>query len=202
MCANKRLDEITRKNEIMDAAINIISKKGLEKTTMEDIIAGTTLSKGGVYHYYRNVIDIFKDIMIFGIEYRNKIIKNHLDECKKGYEKQFVAKQMVDKMLDDNPYMPLYVELLRNKKRNPELIKLMFELQEKTKERIKDVFDSSFFNSINISNFQFLTDFMNSIIMSADLLDARESFKENRALLEKMVLLILENRKENNDENL
>ena len=169
---------------------------------MEDIIAGTTLSKGGVYHYYRNVIDIFKDIMIFGIEYRNEIIKNHLNECKKGYEKQFVARQMVDKMLDDNPYMPLYVELLRNKKRNPELIKLMFELQEKTKERIKDVFDSSFFNSVNISNFQFLTDFMNSIIMSADLLDARESFKENRVLLEQMILLILENRKENSDESL
>lgn len=55
---------------------------------------------------------------------------------------------------------------------------------------------------INISNFQFLTDFMNSIIMSADLLDARESFKENRVLLEQMILLILENRKENSDESL
>ncbi len=43
---------------------------------------------------------------------------------------------------------------------------------------------------------------MNSIIMSADLLDARESFKENRVLLEQMILLILENRKENSDESL
>ncbi len=145
MCAAKRMTEVERKQEIINSAVKVICENGLEKATMEDIIAGTTLSKGGVYHYYRNVIDIFKDIMIFGIEYRNEIIKNHLNECKKGYEKQFVARQMVDKMLDDNPYMPLYVELLRNKKRNPELIKLMFELQEKTKERIKDVFDSSFF---------------------------------------------------------
>ena len=190
MCAAKRMTEVERKQEIINSAVKVICENGLEKATMEDII--------GVYHYYRNVIDIFKDIMIFGIEYRNEIIKNHLNECKKGYEKQFVARQMVDKMLDDNPYMPLYVELLRNKKRNPELIKLMFELQEKT----KDVFDSSFFNSVNISNFQFLTDFMNSIIMSADLLDARESFKENRVLLEQMILLILENRKENSDESL
>ena len=202
MCAAKRMSEVERKKEIIDSAIKVISEKGLERATMEDIIAGTTLSKGGVYHYYKNVFEVFKDIMIFGIEYRNEIIKSHLNKCKKGYEKQFIAKQIVDKMLDNNPYMPLYVELLRNKKRNPELIKLMFELQEKTKERIKDVFDSTFIYFININNFQFLTDFINSIIMSADLLDARENFKENRMLLEQMILLILENREENSDESL
>ena len=38
--------------------------------------------------------------------------------------------------------------------------------------------------------------------MSADLLDARENFKENRMLLEQMILLILENREENSDESL
>ena len=45
MCAAKRLSETERKQEIMDAAARIISSKGLEKTTMDDIIARTTLSK-------------------------------------------------------------------------------------------------------------------------------------------------------------
>ena len=51
MCAAKRLSESERKNEIMDSAADVIIRKGLENATMEDIIAGTSLSKGGVYHY-------------------------------------------------------------------------------------------------------------------------------------------------------
>jgi len=49
----KRLSEAERKKEIMDSAAKVIAAKGLGKATMEDIIAGTTLSKGGVYHYYK-----------------------------------------------------------------------------------------------------------------------------------------------------
>lgn len=188
----KRLSEIDRKNEIMTSAIKVIYEKGLEKATMEEIIAGTTLSKGGVYHYYKNVLEIFRDIMIFGIKYRNEIIKEHLNECEKGCEKQFLAKQMVNKILDENPYMPLYVELLRNKKRNTELNKLLNELQEITKESIDYEFSDKFNCCINKSDFNFLTNFMNALIMSAELLEARDVFKENRALLENMILLILD----------
>ena len=50
MCAAKRLTGAERKKEIMDSAAKVIVAKGFGKTTMEDIIAGTTLSKGGVYH--------------------------------------------------------------------------------------------------------------------------------------------------------
>ena len=107
MTAKKRLIAAERKREIMNSAAKVISKKGLEKATMEEIIAGTTLSKGGVYHYYGSVNEIFKDIMRFGIEYRNNVIKEYLSECKKGEEIQFMARQLVDKIIDDNPYMPL-----------------------------------------------------------------------------------------------
>lgn len=47
MTAKKRLIAAERKREIMNSAAKVISKKGLEKATMEEIIAGTTLSKGG-----------------------------------------------------------------------------------------------------------------------------------------------------------
>ena len=45
MAAAKRLSEAERKKEIMDSATKVIAAKGLGKATMEDIIAGTTLSK-------------------------------------------------------------------------------------------------------------------------------------------------------------
>lgn len=112
MCATKRLSEAQRKREIMNAAAKVIIDKGFEKTTMEEIIAGTTLSKGGVYHYYGNVIEIFKDIMLSGIEYRNEIIKEHLSKSKINVTNEFMAKELVTKMIDDNHYMPLYIEFL------------------------------------------------------------------------------------------
>lgn len=193
MCAVKRLSEVERKKEIMNSAAKVIAAKGFEKTTMEEIIAGTTLSKGGVYHYYGSVIEIFKDIMIHGIEYRNEVIKKHLGGSEKIVTKEFMAKELVTKMLDDNPYMPLYIEFLIAKKRNPELSNLMTELQEQTKKRFKIVM-SKVPRWISDSNsFQFVTDFINAMILASDVLEARENFTKNRQILEQMIICIFEN---------
>ena len=57
------LASLKEKNEIMNSAIDVITQKGLENATMEEIIAGTSLSKGGVYHYYKNVKRNFLKIL-------------------------------------------------------------------------------------------------------------------------------------------
>lgn len=202
MCAAKRMNEAERKKEIMNSAMKIISTKGLTKTTMEDIIAGTTLSKGGVYHYYKSVNEVFKDIMILGMEYRNKIIQEHLIECKKGFEKEFIAKQIVDKIIDENPYMPLYVEFLIAKKRNPELNKIMIELQEQTKQSLKTIMKDVPEWLFNPNGFQFISDFINTLLLASNVLDARENFKKNRRLLEEMFIYIFNQRREDFYESL
>ncbi len=202
MCAAKRLSEQERKKEIMNSAAKVISEKGFDNATMEDIIAGTTLSKGGVYHYYGNIVEIFRDIMLLGIEYRNAIIKEHLYECKKGYEDQFMAKQLVDKILDDNPYMHLYVEFLIAKKRNPELNNLMTELQKQTRDTFQTVMNDVPEWLFHQNIFQFITDFINAFIMASDVLDSREIFRKNRKLLEQMLLLIFNKGKESFHESL
>ncbi|EGY80753.1 TetR/AcrR family transcriptional regulator [Peptoniphilus indolicus] len=196
MCAAKRLSVKERKKEIMDSAAKVIAEKGLEKTTMEEIIAGTTLSKGGVYHYYGSVIEIFKDIMLNGIKYRDEIIREHLAKSQKNVTKEFMAKELVTKIIDDNLYMPLYIEFLIAKKRNPELCELMVELQEQTKERLKISMNEElkWINEANI--FQLVTDFTNAMIIAADVLDARENFAKNRKILEKMIICIFENGEE------
>ncbi|XVG98791.1 TetR/AcrR family transcriptional regulator [Eubacteriales bacterium KG127] len=193
MCATKKLNETERKKEIMDSASKVIVEKGFEKTTMEEIIAGTTLSKGGVYHYYGSVVEIFKDIMLYGIEYRNEIIRENLAKSQKNITKGFMAKELVKKIIDDNPYMPLYIELLIAKRRNPELNELMVELQEQTKERFKVIFGDSSKWLFNPDMFQLVTDFINAMILGSNVLEARENFKENRNLLEKMLICIFEN---------
>ena len=47
----------------MDAAKRVFIKKGYRYSTMEDVIANTSLSKGGVYQYYKNTKSIMFDIM-------------------------------------------------------------------------------------------------------------------------------------------
>ena len=202
MCAAKRLSESERKKEIMDSAFKVIVSKGLEKTTMEEIISGTTLSKGGVYHYYKSVNDIFKDIMISGIDYRNSIIKEHLIECENNCMDKIMSSQLVDKIIDDNPYMPLYVEFLIAKKRNPEFKIMMEELQEQTKERFKNIIRDTPGWIFNPEIFQFTTDFINGMILAADVLEARENFKKNRHILEKMFIYIFKQGSEDSDESL
>lgn len=196
MCAAKRLSEAQRKREIMNAAAKVIIDKGFEKTTMEEIIAGTTLSKGGVYHYYGNVIEIFKDIMLSGIEYRNEIIKEHLSKSKINVTNEFMAKELVTKMIDDNHYMPLYIEFLIAKKRNPELKNLMIQLQEQAKESFKILMSQTPRWISDADNFQFITDFINAMILGSDVLEARENFAKNRHILEKVLICIFENAKE------
>ena len=202
MTDTKRLTAAERKKEIMNSAAKVISERGLDKATMEDIIAGTTLSKGGVYHYYGSVNEIFKDIMRFGIEYRNNVIKEHLSECKKGEEMQFMARQLVDKIVDDNPYMPLYVEFLIAKKRNPELNAMMLDLQAETMDSFKGVFEDDSKWLFNPSVFQFITDYINALILASNVLDARENFKKNRRYLEDMMVYLFEQGKENGNGSL
>ena len=202
MTDTKRLAAAERKKEIMNSAAKVITERGLEKATMEDIIAGTTLSKGGVYHYYGSVNEIFKDIMRFGIEYRNNVIKEHLSECKEGEEMQFMARQLVDKISDDNPYMPLYVEFLIAKKRNPELNAMMLDLQAETMDSFKGVFEDDSKWLFNPSVFQFVTDYMNALILASNILEARENFKKNRRYLEDMMVYLFEQGKENSNGSL
>ena len=202
MTDTKRLTAAERMKEIMNSAAKVISERGLEKATMEEIIAGTTLSKGGVYHYYGSVNEIFKDIMRFGIEYRNNVIKEHLSECKEGEEMQFMARQLVDKIIDDNPYMPLYVEFLIAKKRNPELNAIMLDLQAETMDSFKGVFEDDSKWLFNPSVFQFITDYMNALILASNILEARENFKKNRRYLEDMMVYLFEQGKENGNGSL
>ncbi|WP_064611979.1 TetR/AcrR family transcriptional regulator [Streptobacillus moniliformis] len=197
MSPAKRLSVDERKKEIMEAARKIIIIKGLENTTMEDIISETTLSRGGVYHYYKSVVDIFKDIMFSGIEYRNKIIKSHLNEIDNLSNNEFIAKQLVDKVIDKNPYTHLYVEFLICKKRIPELNNIMDELQERTKEKLNTIFNNASNWIYDSDTFLFINNFINTLILASDILDVRENFKKNRHLLEKMFIYILE-RDENN----
>ena len=70
MAKFERKTKEERKTEIMDAAKKVFLSKGYRYATMEDIVAATSLSKGGVYQYYKSTKAIMFDIMQRGNYFR------------------------------------------------------------------------------------------------------------------------------------
>lgn len=70
-----RLGREERKEEILEAAARLFREKGFLAVTMEDVVRATTLSKGGIYHYYANTTEMLSDLMEKGIEYRTDVMK-------------------------------------------------------------------------------------------------------------------------------
>lgn len=191
-----KLDSNLRKKEIREAAMMAFKKKGFLNTTMEDVVALTSLSKGGVYYYYKNTVDIMHDIMTDGMHYRVDIIEAAL---KNGRYKDddFMAEQLFAKIVDDNPYMDIYVDFLIAKKNNEKLEKLFQELKEETLKEFENLskdLDISLLNE-KLHIYDLLTDMINSFIIGAEILSARENFSENKSLMVEVFKLILNQRR-------
>lgn len=192
MCSRTRLDPEKRKTEILKAALDVFRKKGFICSTMEDIVKATSLSKGGVYYYYKNTVDILHDLMQAGRKYRSRIVKEALRTAKKTKEKDFIAEQMVEKILSTNPYMDTYVEFLLNKKDNEKLENLFKDLQEETREDFFLIIgkEEKYFAIDEL--YDLITYVLNSFIIGANVLKARESFVKNRKLLVSLMKDMLE----------
>ncbi|MGX7107963.1 TetR/AcrR family transcriptional regulator [Facklamia miroungae] len=201
MCSAKRLKPEERKNEIKKAAAKVFVGKGFSKTTMEDVINETTMSKGGVYHYYASTLDILHDLMVDGIHYRNEVIQSNLSDFKKGYEIKFIAKQIVDKILDDNFYMDIYVQFLIEKKRNEKLNKLFEVLKEQSRQEFLILENKNQQYLMDDNMYDLVTNFINSMIIGAEILDARENLKINRNILERMAIILIEEGGNKNGKN-
>ena len=67
-----------KKNKIIDAAYTLCLKQTVSTVTMQDIINETGFSQGGIYRFYRDIDDIFSDMLLLLRKKEN--IKEKLDE--------------------------------------------------------------------------------------------------------------------------
>jgi AcrR family transcriptional regulator len=56
-------DKQNRKNQILNAAFEVFVRKGYAKTTMDDIVVVSKLSKGALYHYYKSKKELFLSLI-------------------------------------------------------------------------------------------------------------------------------------------
>lgn len=179
-----------RKKEILNAAKACFLEKGFVKTTMEDIIGATSLSKGGFYHYYTNTTDILHDLMLEGITYRINIIQSmNLDN--KEWDDDTVINILVDKILDESDLMSLYVIYLQATQRNQELRDLFSDLKRENQEMFAEHFGAQ---SQKMAPFysDLILNLMNTVMLGSEVLGARESFRKNRSLFVSIMKTALE----------
>lgn len=190
MVRNKRMLYEKRKEEIKKVAARVFVKLGFSNTTMEDLVKETGLSKGGFYYYYKNTTDIIYDLMVDGINYRNDIIKESLN-TEKEVSIEFLAREMTKKVIDNTTLTGVYVEFLLAKKRNEKLNEVYKKLEYKTIESFKNININLENYNVSVKKFELLAFFINSMILSSNILNARETLLKNKSVIEKIFLLIL-----------
>lgn len=103
-----------RCREIREAAKKVFLKKGYRNTTMEDIVAATSLSKGGVYQYYKSTKAVMFDIMQSGNFFRHsrtqEIIKEGLEAQTNIFE--IITRVLEAKLFDRVREKKLYLMFL------------------------------------------------------------------------------------------
>lgn len=79
-----------KKKQIIDAAYSLCIEKTVSTVTMQDIINRTGLSQGGIYRFYKDIDEIFRDMLI---DIRKRIpIKENVDIIFEHIEEKPAAK--------------------------------------------------------------------------------------------------------------
>ena len=94
-------DRENRINQILNAAFEVFVKKGYSKTTMDDIVVASKLSKGALYHYYGSKKDLFISLIDHWETYTFQDFYDKKSEDKKASEiLRFFAKNVIKTVTD------------------------------------------------------------------------------------------------------
>ncbi len=88
---------INKKKKITDAAYELCLEKTVSTVTMQDIINRTGLSQGGIYRFYKDIDEIFGDMVA---DMRQRVtIKDELDTILAKAD-EYSAGEVVDRIFD------------------------------------------------------------------------------------------------------
>lgn len=115
-------------------------------------------------------------------------LKNQNKNTRNKFCLDFYANEIFKKIVDDNPFMDIYVDFLYAKKDSPKLENLFNELKAENKKEFLATFDDT---SCILQNYDLLTDFINSLILGANSLNAKENFIKNEKLIKLLIKTLL-----------
>ena len=183
-----------RKDEIQRGAVQTFLKKGYRNTTMEDIVASTTLSKGGVYRYFKSTKEIMLSLMHEGnILSRERLrvlfdkADEHADVC------ALFSQAVIEKMFAENPLKRLYLmfvtEIVYDAEFEKEWQKLNADFYPLLREDLleweksKPVLAADFLNLLKKLDLNFLGAYVNALLMQYELFSDKRVLRSKKNFL-------------------
>ena len=183
-----------RKDEIQRGAVQTFLKKGYRNTTMEDIVASTTLSKGGVYRYFKSTKEIMLSLMHEGnILSRERLrvlfdkADEHADVC------ALFSQAVIEKLFAENPlkrlYLMLVTEIVYDAEFEKEWQKLNADFYPLLREDLleweksKPVLAADFLNLLKKLDLNFLGAYVNALLMQYELFSDKRVLRSKKDFL-------------------
>ncbi len=181
----KYLKKDERKNQIKEAAIELISEHGYRNTSVQDILDKINYSKGGFYNCYKSKEELFEEILQDAAYHRFEQIKNYKKIS--DLDRQTVlVEALLDKLMDYNPYKKMFSTLITEMRTNEYLMDIHLRYREFMVDFFNDFFKREGFEEyIKVSNKEFGI-FINSIILGVDIFGAYDN-EEYRSLLKTII---------------
>ena len=176
-----------KKKKIREAAKKCFLTKGFQSTTMEDVITEIGMSRGGVYHHYASTNEMLKDLMLDGNNYRNSLISEYLKNNQGKDKYQQMGDILVDKSLADTELMRLYTLLLQAKSYSEDLEVLYQELKFNTTNELRLIAKQLGIKT-DIFKDDFLVNYINAMILSSEVLCARNSFSQHKKYIKETMV--------------
>jgi AcrR family transcriptional regulator len=110
---------VERKNQIIQAAIRVFSRKGIEAARMEEIAAEAGMSIGGVYWYYKSKADVVLAILDWLLE-EDRCLMETMTQGQ-GTVKERLLAYTDDYLEGVTQYQPVLDELYSLASHNPEI---------------------------------------------------------------------------------
>ena len=73
-----------RKNQILDAAMEVITRHGYENSRMDDVVKSSKMSKGAIYWYYNSKKDIYLDLVNYCVLRYSDMVSKILEKDQKA----------------------------------------------------------------------------------------------------------------------
>jgi len=130
----------SRRNQIIEAAVKCISRKGFHQTSMEDIVAESGLSHGAIYVYFKSKEEIIKTIA----DMRHAREKKIISEAFGTGDKKIAMNQLIESFFysladkDVRVGRSIGVQLWGEALCNPRVLQIARQGMEKTKDALAE----------------------------------------------------------------
>ncbi|HHX62127.1 MAG TPA: TetR/AcrR family transcriptional regulator [Epulopiscium sp.] len=106
------MEDKIKKQQIIDAAIEVIKEKGVEDATVREIANRAGLTTGAIYYYYKNKDELFYDVINQSVHFSHKISVMNESTIKNKDELLAEIKKEIGIRLSKTGEQKLYILLL------------------------------------------------------------------------------------------